>query len=249
MNIFVYSDESGVFDKVHYRYFVFGGIICIDSTGKELWSRKYSAAEKSINRDGKYGSHELKGSRVSAKDKNKLFRSLNQCYKFAVVIDQSALLDEIYLAKKDKQRYLDYAYKTVVEEAFFDLEARGIIDLKEVDRVYFNVDEHSTATNGIYELQAILEQELVLGTFNYDYSRYYAPSLPNCREISVTFCDSETKLLIRPADIIANKIFYCAENDKMEGLAETPNLFLLHLPFSNEKTEPDPAAEDTQPTE
>ena len=43
MNIYVYSDESGVFDKEHNEYFVFGGLILLGTGDKEIWSRKYGA--------------------------------------------------------------------------------------------------------------------------------------------------------------------------------------------------------------
>lgn len=48
MNLFIYSDESGVFDKYHNDVFVFAGVICIESSNKEKWCRLYSAAEKTI---------------------------------------------------------------------------------------------------------------------------------------------------------------------------------------------------------
>jgi len=231
MKLYVYSDESGVFDKQHYRWFVFGGIIILDTDNKELWSRKYSAAEKGINEGNKYGNQELKASRISAKDKNKLFRSLNHCYKFSAVIDMSKLLDEIFESKKDKQRYLDYVYKTVIEEALYNLSDEGLLDLNSVDKIIFNLDEHSTATNGLYEIKQLLEQEFQLGTFNYDYSRYYSPILPNCTEVSVEFCDSANKLLIRASDIVANKIYWCAVNDRLDGLDQAYNLFKLDFPI------------------
>lgn len=37
MDVYVYSDESGVFDSVHNDYFVFGGIIFFDKKTKILW--------------------------------------------------------------------------------------------------------------------------------------------------------------------------------------------------------------------
>lgn len=42
MNIYVYSDESGVFDKEHNDYFVFGGLILLGTEDKEKWSRSKS---------------------------------------------------------------------------------------------------------------------------------------------------------------------------------------------------------------
>lgn len=36
MNIYIYSDESGVFDKKHNNIYVFGGVIIIGSKEKEI---------------------------------------------------------------------------------------------------------------------------------------------------------------------------------------------------------------------
>ena len=48
MNIFIYSDESGVFDKIHNEYFVFGGLILLGKDSKEEWERLYRNAEIAI---------------------------------------------------------------------------------------------------------------------------------------------------------------------------------------------------------
>lgn len=174
MNIYVYSDESGVFDKEHNDYFVFGGLILLGTEDKENWSRKYSSVEKILRANKRVAAdYELKATQVTNKEKGKLFRALNGCYKFGVVVRQKSVLDRIFLSKKDKQRYLDYAYKIAVKRAFERLIQDGIIYPDEVERLYFYVDEHTTATNGRYELQETLEQEFKLGTFNYKYDTYY----------------------------------------------------------------------------
>lgn len=99
MNIFIYSDESGVFDKIHNEYFVFGGLILLGKDSKEEWERLYRNAEIAIT--PKYQQNqELKASVVSNKDKGKLFRSLNKCYKFSVVINESKVHEEIFKNKK-----------------------------------------------------------------------------------------------------------------------------------------------------
>lgn len=48
MDLFIYSDESGVFDKVHNEIFVFGGLIFLGKEEKDVYNRKYLAAEKAI---------------------------------------------------------------------------------------------------------------------------------------------------------------------------------------------------------
>lgn len=48
MDIFIYSDESGVFDKIHNDFYVYGGVILLSKNDRDICSRKYSAAEKTI---------------------------------------------------------------------------------------------------------------------------------------------------------------------------------------------------------
>lgn len=176
MNLYIYSDESGVFDKIHNDYFVFGGIICIGTEEKELLSRRYSSVEKVLRKSkGVPSNYELKATQIMNAEKGKLFRSLNGFFKFGVIVREKNVLDRIFKSKKDKQRYLDYAYKIVVKRSFEHLAQMKIIDPNKIERLYFYVDEHTTATNGRYELGEALEQEFKLGTYNYNYAKFYEP--------------------------------------------------------------------------
>lgn len=74
MNIYVYSDESGVFDKEHNDYFVFGGLILLGTDEKDTWSQKYSHVESIIRvNKGVTHDYELKATHISNKEKGKLF--------------------------------------------------------------------------------------------------------------------------------------------------------------------------------
>lgn len=231
MNIYVYSDESGVFDKMHNDFFVFGGLILLGTEDKENWSRKYASVEKILRANkGVSADYELKATQVTNKEKGKLFRALNGCHKFGVVVRQKCLLDRIFLSKKDKQRYLDYAYKIAVKRAFERLMRDQAIHSDEVERLYFYVDEHTTATNGRYELQEALEQEFKLGTFNYQYDTYYPPIFKEMKDVRLEYCNSKSKLLVRAADIVANKVYYLARNDMEKELGEIQNLNVIYLP-------------------
>lgn len=42
---------------------------------------------------------------------------MNQVIRFGIVINQKNVLDRIFMSKKDKQRYLDYAYKVGMKKA------------------------------------------------------------------------------------------------------------------------------------
>lgn len=48
MNIFVYSDESGVFDAAHNEIFVFGGLIFLGADHRDKAARKFQAVEKAL---------------------------------------------------------------------------------------------------------------------------------------------------------------------------------------------------------
>lgn len=211
MDIFVYSDESGVFDKVHNNVYVYGGLILLGKDAKNEWSRRYIAAERAIQKNYENGV-ELKASFVSNKDKGKLFRSLNHCYKFGVVIQQQRVLDRIFKGKKDKQRYLDYAYKIGLKRALQELISHGTIADSEVRNIYIYADEHTTATNGRYELREALEQEFKRGTYKHNYEAFYEPLFKGMDGIDLSFCNSAKTTLIRAADIVANKIYHEARS-------------------------------------
>ena len=95
INIFIYSDESGVFDKIHNDYFVFGGLICIGKESKDIMSRKYSHAENVVRETVHNKNQEIKASTISNKNKGKLFRSLNDCHKCGVIIKEQQILESI----------------------------------------------------------------------------------------------------------------------------------------------------------
>ena len=231
MDIFVYSDESGVFDKAHNNIFVFGGLILLGSAEKEKWSRLYSKAERDLRARLKAGSGtELKASYINNAEKGKMFRSLNNCHKFSVTINEQMVLDRIFLSKKDKQRYLDFAYKIAVKRAFESLIRNRSIRPEDVSSITFNVDEHTTATNGKYELCQTLEQEFKLGTYNYNYAKFYPPIFPDVHSVNVNYCNSAKQLLVRAADIVANHVFYRSIKGDYDHIKAVKNMNHIILP-------------------
>lgn len=174
--------------------------------------------------------YELKATAITNKEKGKLFRSLNKCHKFGVIIREQKVLNRIFESKKDKQRYLDYAYKIAIKRAFQELMKKKILDETKVENLYFFVDEHTTATNGCYELREGLEQEFKNGTYNWKYDTYFPPIFSNLGSVQLDFCNSQKKLLVRNADIIANRIFYYAKQANFEKLCSIKNLYITYLP-------------------
>lgn len=100
MDLFIYSDESGVFDKKHNEIFVYGGLIFIGRRRRDEYIRRYVTAEKAIRGNEYAIGDELKACRITNKEKGKLYRSLGGAMKFGVIVNQKNVLDRIFLAKR-----------------------------------------------------------------------------------------------------------------------------------------------------
>lgn len=236
MDVFIYSDESGVFDSTHNRLFCFGGVLFLSKEEKDICSRKYLHAERAIRKVNHFSpSEEVKAATVSNKEKNKLFRSLNQVEKFGVVVEQQRINPNIFNSKKSKQRYLDYAYKIGIKRKFENLIHSGLIIPDSIDHLHFYVDEHTTATNGKYELKEALEQEFKHGTFNSNYSCFFPPIFPHLMSLELTFCNSSSVTLVRAADIVANKLYHLALTNALEPKADS-KFHITILPTDNSWT-------------
>lgn len=229
MNIFVYTDESGVLDKVHEDFYIYGGLLFVNKEDRDNEHRKYINVERTLvaYREN-YKNIELKASVISNKDKGKLFRSLNNCIKFGVVINQKRLLDTIFNDKKTKQRYLDYAYKIGLKRILEELISIQIINENDVRNIYVFSDEHTTATDGLYELKEGLEQEFKYGTHNFNYNKFFPPIFKQLLSVEVNYRDSKNTPLIRAADIVANRIYFLANSSNLNQINE--KVFLTFLP-------------------
>lgn len=230
MNIYIYSDESGVFDNIHENVFVFGGVIFLDKKLRDIETRKYLSVEKTIRQNNVniYRKKELKATILENKDKGKIFRSLNSCIRFAVVINLNEVNSNIFEHKKSKQRYLDYAFKIGVKRALQKLIQQGDIIPEEVNSLHFYCDEHTTATNGYYELKEGLEEEFRRGTYNSNYNKFFPPLFPNMNNLNLKYCNSATLALIRAADIVANRVYFNARKNSCSDLHS--KVICTHLP-------------------
>lgn len=211
MNIFVYGDETGVFDKKHNDVFVFGGLIFFGKEEKDAMHRKFLHAERSLLPSYQKGAEkvELKACQLKKKHKAGLFRATNNCIRYAFIVTQNEVNDNIFNNKKSKQRYLDYVYKVGLKTVFGRLINAKRINPAEVENVYIRFDEHTTATDGKYELKEGIEEEFKHGTYNFKYNIFHPPIFPDMKGvIEVTFKDSKDDALIRASDIIANQTWY-----------------------------------------
>lgn len=232
MNLYIYSDESGVFDVKHNDFFLFGGIICFGSNQKNKLERMYNHVENCLRQNKKKyknPNYELKASHITNSEKGKFYRSLNNTYKFCVVVKQKQLLKEVFENKRHKQRYMDFAYKMVLKKCLKTLIDNEILDPNQIEHVFVKVDEHQTATDGKYELRENLLNEFKNGMFNLGYECYFDPIFPKLYDVHLDFCNSSKTTLVRCADIVVNHCYHNVLNNK-GYIRDENNLFVYYLP-------------------
>ncbi len=147
-----------------------------------------------------------------------------------VILYQKSVEERIFDSKKSKQRYLDFVYKIALKRTLEELIQNGIIVPTEIENIYIYADEHTTATNGRYELREALEQEFKVGTFNFEKNLFYKPIFPDLKSVHLNFQNSESNILIRAADIIANNLFHSAITSAKFKVPEKTNTHIAYFP-------------------
>ncbi|VWL85601.1 DUF3800 domain-containing protein [Oceanivirga miroungae] len=206
MNLYIYSDESGVFDKKTNDFFVFAGILFTSRDDRNKLKSKYLTLEKSIKYDKEISpKEELKASNLANKTKKRLYSYLKDVIKFSVIIDLRKLYD--YKGKDNKQRYLDYAFKIGLKRTLKKLEKNNILKLNEIERIFIECDEHTIATSGIYDLRDTIYNEFKYGVVNFNHNAQYGAIIPDLVDVEVKYLDSKNNALIRCADIVSNFVY------------------------------------------
>lgn len=107
--------------------------------------------------------------------------------------------------------------------------ASGVLNPADVDNIYIRFDEHTTATDGRYELKEGIEEEFKYGTYNFSYNTFHKPIFPGMKgSVQLEFRDSQTDALIRASDIIANHAFYHVVSGKSHELGG--KLYVVRFP-------------------
>ena len=104
---------------------------------------------------------------------------------------------------------------------------QGIIERDKVSHIHIYCDEHTTTTNGKYELREGLEQEFKSGTYNRNYNKFFPPLFDNLETLELLYCDSRKIHLIRAADIVANRIYFSQVSDVIVDISD---VYITKLP-------------------
>ncbi len=237
MKLYVFADESGVFDRVHADLFVYGGVIILGKTNYDYIVNKHLSLERRLRREDASlkNAPEIKAAYLNLKQRKRLFNlQAPQCVRFGVVIDQQRVYKQIYQTKQDKQSFLDYALKRGIKQAIESANTSGLIRKEEINCISIVVDEHSTATSGKYTFEETVDEEFRRGTYSPNYDKFFPPLFSlDFPRIPVAYCDSKKVVGVRIADITANWIYRAYSdypNDQRLLQTLLKSTIVLHLP-------------------
>lgn len=237
MKLYVFADESGVFDRAHANLFVYGGVIILGKPNYDYIVNKHQSLERRLRREDTSLKNvpEIKAAYLNLKQRKRLFNlRAPQCVRFGVVIDQQRVYEQIYQTKQDKQRFLDYALKRGIKHAIESANMSGLIRKEEINCISIVVDEHSTATSGKYTFEETVDEEFRRGTYSPNYDKFFPPLFSlDFPPIPVAYCDSKKVVGVRIADITANWVYRAYSdypNDQQLLQTLLKSTVMLHLP-------------------
>ncbi len=242
--LYIYMDDSGQLTKSNpeQTIFVYGGLYFLSKLEADNFSRQYKSIVNSIkykyckdfeNDDGLdnyfcykhpinsciYKCPELKSSKLEKKDRRHLLNFIKKYNTSVVVIDNSKLKDYIFDNKASVGRFKDYAIKREVKNIIEKLISENKLNPLQPVKIYLNLDQQTTISNGYYDLQHTIKEELQYGIINYNYGTMYPPILSEV-DVKIKYKDSYYSYNIQAADLlvgdIRHKYYYFLQSKDFE---------------------------------
>ncbi|MBQ8299479.1 MAG: DUF3800 domain-containing protein [Clostridia bacterium] len=228
--IYIYMDDSGQLTRNNpqQNIFVYGGLYFLSKDESDNFSRQYKSIVNSIkpkycndfSNDDKlnekfckthdsttcsYKCPELKSSKLSSADRRHLLNFIKKYNTSVVVVNNSKLRDYIFENKASIGRFKDYAIKREVKNIIEKLISENKIDPSKQVKIFLNLDQQTTISNGYYDLEHTIKEELQYGIFNYNYGIMYPPILSDVT-IKIKYKDSYYSYNIQAADLLVGEI-------------------------------------------
>lgn len=223
--IFINLDDSGKLTTKE-KISVYGGLVFLSKKEKDKFITQYRSIIDSIKCN--YCSNnkdicdrkcpEIKNTNIKSSDKRRIMNYIKKYYVVALVIKNDKVYDHIKNNKAAKGRFTDYAIRRMIKEIIKSLIECNSVDPNKPIRLIINIDQQSTKSNGYYNLQDGLMEELKYGIVNYNYSNIINPIVYSDLEIKVYYQDSGKSYVVQAADLLAGTIRRTVINRQNEYL-------------------------------
>ena len=234
--IYINMDDSGrlIKGEPNELVFVYGGVFFLSLKDQENFSRQYKALVNTIKpkyckdfkqdnkltdqfcishtyQNCKYKCPELKSNMLKPSDRRRLLNFIKRYDTSVAVVTNYQLKDYIFDSKASKGRYKDYIIKREVKKIIENLISQNRINSKLPVKLMLNLDEQSTVSNGYYDLESSIKEELQFGVMNYDYGISFPPILSSV-EVKVKYKNSYYNYPVQAADLLVGEVRHCYYN-------------------------------------
>lgn len=207
--IYINLDDSGKLTNKE-KISVYGGIVFLSKKEKDKFITQYRKMINDIKCSYCNACNkkcpEIKNTNIKPSDKRRIMNYLKKYYIIALVIKNDLVYNHIKESKSAKGRFIDYSIRRMIKEIIKNLIKHKSLDPNKPIRLIINIDEQSTKSNGYYNLQDGLFEELKYGILNYNYSKKLEPIIHNELEIKVSYQDSGKSYVVQAADLLAGTI-------------------------------------------
>lgn len=235
--IFILMDDSGKLNR-NENSCIFGGLFFYSSYEYMNFVNKYKSIIKGIKckyckqnpSDCDKDCIEIKGTtKINSSDKRRIFNLVKKEKNFGVFIKNKKVFNPIMDDKSARGRFCDYAQKRIIKEiVLYSIRNKNINPTQPL-KLYIKIDECKTKSNGYYNLQDSIYEELVSGIINYDYSIVHKPILSGPLKVKVTIYDSKYNYGIQSADIMSHYLHSKYEQHLLTGNDITSTISFIEV--------------------
>ena len=203
--VYINLDDSGKL-SVHESVSVYGGILFLSKKEKDKFITQYRSIIKDIK--CKYCSNKDNCNKNCPEIKNIMKAKLEiiEGLNGPLIINNDKVYVHIINDKKAKGRFLDYGLRRMIKEVINEQIKNNNIDSYRPLKVIINIDEQSTKSNGYYNLQDGLMEELKYGIKNFNYDNVFTPIVHDKLDLHIKYQDSSKSYLVQAADLISGTI-------------------------------------------
>lgn len=210
--VYINLDDSGKL-SVHESVSVYGGILFLSKKEKDKFITQYRSIIKDIkckycsNKDNcNKNCPEIKNTNIKNSDKRRIMNYIKKYFIIGLIINNDKVYVHIINDKKAKGRFLDYGLRRMIKEVINEHIKNNNIDSYRPLKVIINIDEQSTKSNGYYNLQDGLMEELKYGIKNFNYDNVFTPIVHDKLDLHIKYQDSSKSYLVQAADLISGTI-------------------------------------------
>lgn len=171
---------------------------------------------------------EIKSIIVKNNHRRLLLNLIKKYYTFGALIKNHSVYDNIIENKASKGRFIDYVQKMTIKNIIIDLINSRVIDPNKNVHLHLFIDEQPTISNGYYDLEHTIIEELLFGISNFNYGKKRKPILFGDLRITLKYRDSKCNYDVQAADILAGTVRRINVSDEPQHVKNSKTNKLLN---------------------